>query len=191
MSTPLPIPILDWNESFETTSALAALFLWVMFGSIYTLLNCDLQRALNDNILIKHLTGLMAFFLLFNIIDPNNKSHVVTTIAKTIVVYLLFLMATKSKWPFIALALCALFTDQVLRNHIAYLKNKYSNEAEAAAVAEPFVKARTYIKWAIFAIIVVGFLHYLMRQYQDKGHKFDIFKLVLGTGKCSNARVSR
>lgn len=187
MSTPTPIPILDWNESFETTSALAALFLWVMFGSIYTLLNCDLQRALNDNILIKHLTGLMAFFLLFNIIDPNNKSHVVTTIAKTFVVYLLFLMATKSKWPFIAVALATLFTDQVLRNHVAYLKNKYPNESEAAAVAAPFVKARTYIKWALFAIITIGFLHYLMRQYQDKGRQFNLFKLVLGTGQCAPA----
>jgi uncharacterized membrane protein YjdF len=176
------IPILDWGESFETTSALAALFLWIMFGSIYTLLNCDLQRALNDNIFIKHLTGIMAFFLLFNIIDPNNKSHVVTTIAKTFVVYLLFLMATKSKWPFIALALCLLFADQVLRNHVSYLKNKYPNDSEAE---KPFVKARTYIKWAIFAVIVMGFLHYLMRQYQDKGREFNFFKLVLGTGKCA------
>jgi len=175
-------PILDWNASFDTTSSLAALYLWTMFGAIYTLLNCDLQRALNDHVLVKHLTGVLAFFFLFNIVDPGNKSHVATTIVKTFVVYALFLMATKSKWPYIVLSLLLLFADQVMRNHINYLQNLQTPNASYIA---HYVRARAGIQWAIFAAIIIGFLHYFYRQRMDFGKEFSFGKFILGTGACA------
>ena len=178
-------PILDWNDSFDTTSSLAALYLWTMFGAIYTLLNCDLQRALNDHVMVKHITGVLAFFFLFNIVDPNNKSHVATTIVKTFVVYAIFLMATKSKWPYIVLSLMLLFTDQVLRNHINYLQNLPNPNAGYIA---GFVRARAYIQWAILGAIVIGFLHYFYRQRIDFGGRFSYGKFLLGTGACKKNR---
>lgn len=172
-------PIIDWNNSFDTTTSLAALYLWVMLGAIYTLLNCDLQRALNSNILAKHITGIIAFFFLFNIVDPNNKSHIVTTLLKTFVVYTIFLMATKSKLPYIILSLALLFVDQILRNHVNYLQNVANNRIER------YNKARKYIQIAILCSILIGFLHYLYRQKMDYGDKFSFYKFFLGTSVCA------
>jgi len=173
-------PIIDWNSSFETTGSLAALYLWIMFNSTYALLNCDLQRALNDNVIVKHVTGIIAFFFLFNIIDPNNKSHVMTTVVKTLVVYVLFLMATKSKWPFIVLVLTLLFADQVLRNHMTYLRNSRPD-----VNLEKYEKARTYLQWTILTVILIGFIHYMIRQRLDYDDKFSYLTFLLGTKKCN------
>jgi hypothetical protein len=172
-------PILDWGASFDTTSSLAALYLWIMFNALFSLLNCDLQRALNKNMFVKHLTGLLAFYFLFNIVDPNNKSHVATTLVKTFVVYALFIMATKSKWPYIAAALLLLFCDQVMRNHIEYLKNAERDPSS-------YVRARFYIQWAIFGVILVGFLHYFARQRFEYGQAFSFGKFILGTTSCKD-----
>jgi len=172
--------IIDWNSSFETTGSLAALYLWIMFNSTFTLLNCDLQRALKNNIIVKHITGIIAFFFLFNIIDPNNKSHVITTFIKTLIVYVMFLMATKSKWPFIVVVLSLLFIDQVIRNHMTYLRNNIPDDN-----LEKYEKIRTYLKWSILIVILIGFINYMIRQKLDYSDKFSYLTFLLGTKKCN------
>lgn len=173
-------PIIDWNESFDTTSSLAALYLWIMFSAMFVLLNCDLQKALENNMFVKHATGILAFFFLFNVIDPNNKSHVVTTVAKTIVVYLLFIMATKSKWPYIFVSLMLLFADQIIRNHIAYIANTKTD-----ADVSGYEKAREYLRYAIYGTIIAGYVHYYIRQSAEYGKLFSYPKFMFGVG-CKN-----
>lgn len=168
-----------FGGSFDSMTALAALYLWLMFNYLNTLLNCDLQKVLRSNVYVKHLFGLIAFYFLFTILDPNNSASVGITFAKTIVVYVLFMMVTKSKWYFSLTAISLLLADQVLKNHIAYLRKQ-----DPSADVSRFEKARTVLEISMVVLIVVGYAHYFILQRRDYGSDFSWPKFVFGTVKC-------
>lgn len=168
-----------FEGSFDSMSALAALYLWLMFNYLNTLLNCDLQRLLHENVYIKHLFGLIAFYFLFTILDPNSETSVLITFIKTLVVYILFMMVTKSKWYFSLTAISLLLTDQILKNHIAYLKKK-----DPSVDTSKYEKARFALEITMVIIIVIGYIHYFIVQRKDHPSDFSWLKFVFGTKQC-------
>lgn len=165
--------------SFDTTTALAALLLWIMFNYLQEMLNCDVQRLLRNNALARNVLGLIAFFFLFTVIDPNNDSHVGYTFLKTVLVYLLFMMAIKSRMIFIGIVLMLLLVDQVIRNHIAYLQKR--GELDKVAY---WVRVRGNIFWACVGVILVGMIDYLFKKKKEYGDRFDLTMFMFGTRGC-------
>lgn len=135
--------------TFDTTYALSSLYLWLLFSYLSSLINCDLQKALQSSLIVKHVTGLVAFFFLFTILDGNSKkAGLLSTWIKTIFVYVIFVLSIKSKWYFAVPVLVLLLVDQSVKVHLAWLENKASGTAvdfanrtdqeAAAAAAEGF-----------------------------------------------------
>jgi hypothetical protein len=167
--------------SFDGMSALAALYLWLMFSYLSTLLNCDLQKILHENIYIKHVLGLIAFYFLFTVLDPNSNTSVGITFVKTIIVYILFMMITKSKWYFSLTAIGILLADQILKNHIVYLKKK-----DPSADVSRYEKARFVLEITMIVLIVIGYIHYYIIQKRDYKSDFSWLKFVFGTPRCKS-----
>lgn len=174
----------DMGQSFDTVGSLAALYLWLMFGYLTVLLNCDLQRLIQEHQIVRHVLGIVAFYFLFTVIDPNNTAHVAMVLFKTVVVYTLFVLATKSKWQFALAILVLMVIDQMLKNHISYLEknNKLSDETK-----ETLKKVRKYILYVILAVIAVGIIDYYRIQKNEYKNNFDWSIFVLGTGKCKKS----
>ena len=170
------------NTTFDTTTALAALFLWIMFNYLQRMLNCDVQRVLEESALARNVFGLIAFYFLFTVIDPNNNRHVGYIFLKTLVVYLLFVLAIKSRLFYIGTAIALLLVDQIIRNHIAYLDKSAREDKEA--VMTYWTKIREYIIWAIIGVIIVGAIDYMFRKRKQYGKEFDLKTFLLGTNKC-------
>lgn len=170
------------GNSFEATTALAALFLWLMFNMFGGMLNCDLQRVIHTNPTVRNILAIVAFYFLFTVIDPNNNIHVGVVFAKTIVVYLLFVLLIKSRLVFAGTALSLLLVDQVLKNHVAYLEKK---ERDPAYV-ERFKRARAYIFWIFVAVAVVGTIDYFIKQKREHGERFSYKLFFMGTHMCRN-----
>jgi hypothetical protein len=172
----------QFGSMFETTSVLAALYLWLIFGFLSPLVNCDLQRIIAHNAVVRHLMGLLGFYFLFTILEQSNKYHFAVVFAKTIAVYALFMLATKSRWYVISTILVLLFIDQVLKSHIGYLKKTKQGEESQIARLE---KARSIMLWVIIAIIVLGAVDYAIKQRRDHPTDFSWITFYLGTGKCN------
>ena len=170
-----------FQGSFDGMSALAALYLWLMFNYLSSLLNCDLQKILHENVYVKHILGLIAFYFLFTVLDPNNNMSVGITFAKTIVIYALFMMITKSKWYFSLTAISLLLIDQILKNQIEYLKKK-----EPSVNVSRLEKGRTVLEILMIIVIFIGYIHYLVIQRMDYKKEFSWLKFVFGTVKCKN-----
>jgi hypothetical protein len=174
---------LDFKNSFDTTGSLAALYLWLMFGYLNVLLNCDLQRSIHQSQVLRHLLGIIAFYFLFTVIDPNNNVPVWVTLVKTVGVYVLFVLATKSRWYFAGTALLLLFIDQLIKNHIAYVEKQ--DEDGTVDKRAQLQKVRSYLLYAIVTVIFAGTMEYTWKQMRDKKDAFRWKTLFLGTGRCS------
>ena len=197
----------------EIRTAIAGLYLWLLFGFLSTIVSCDIKRLMTHNVFFRHTVGIISFFLLFTVIEPDNEMDVFSIWTKTIYIYLIFLFMTKSKWYFSIPVLLLLLVDQSLKFQINFEKQKEVKEVkevkemgergemgemgelgergemgENGKNVENVEKDSTIVKYenirnklnvSIIALIVVGFLHYTYRQYNEFGPKFSLVKLIL------------
>lgn len=171
-------------KSFDTTSAIAGLYLWLLFGFFTSLLGCDLQRIMTKNIFVKHLMALVTFFFLMSVVDTDNNISVAMTWLKTVVVYILFMISIKSKIISSAIFLGLLLADQTLKVEISYLQN---NNPSANAKKIALYKAiRYYLLFALIIVAVIGFLFYFLKQYSDHYDEFSFIVFFFGNNHCND-----
>jgi hypothetical protein len=183
--------MVDFSGTFDTTNALSGIFLWVIFGYFTAVLNCDLQRMMRSNPIVVHIMGLTAFFFLFTLLDSNNKNSVAVIYAKTIFVYLLFIMMTKSKWYFVVPVLVMLLVDQTFKKHLAMQEATNTNTSTNTNMEKQRAiqhQVTTVLNVAIIAVIIIGTLHYMYLQYLEYGpRKFSLYTFFFGlSNKCKN-----
>lgn len=168
---------LNINNTFDTTNAMFGLYMWLMFGFLSHLVNCDLQRMIQNSAVVRHVICLVAFFFLFTIIDgANTDASIASIIIKTLLVYVLFIFTTKSKWYFALPVLALLALDQVLKKVYEQRKQKQADKDKAAAIEAQHRKINYVINIAVILTSIVGMLDYMHLQKIEYGSKFDLFK---------------
>jgi hypothetical protein len=167
--------------TFETSTALSAIFLWVLFGYLSRLLNCDLQRLMTANPLVLHLMGLTTFFFLFTMIDTSNKTHIAMVWVKTVLVYVAFILMTKSKWYFIVPILFILLADQTFKKHLG-IQNELGKDTEKLAKIQEITSKVLGI--LVLVLIGVGTLQYMVLQRIEYKDKFSFYTFFFGVTKC-------
>lgn len=187
--------MVDFSNTFDSTNALSGMFLWILFGYLAALLNCDLQRFLKSNPLVIHLVGLLTFFFLFTLIDGTNKTSIANIWIKTVFIYILFVLTTKSKWYFVVPVLVILLIDQTIKKDLLYKKQlaedkeapgKKLTPEEIKLLEERVQIYSSFINKAIIVIIIIGALHYMYLQYLEYGSRFSIYKFFLGVTRCKD-----
>lgn len=167
-------------ESFDTSTVFIALYLWLIFGFLSPTINCDLQRIMVNNAYFRNLFGVISVYFLFAIFEKNKSTHIGYVFAKSFIVYVMFLLATKSKWYFIMTVLALLLIDQIIKNHIMYLQTTNPDKD-----ITNYQKARAGLLYATVGVIVVGSFDYLLKQRKDYGKDFSWTTFLLGTNKCN------
>ena len=182
----------------EIRTAIAGLYLWLLFGFLSTIVSCDIKRLMTHNVFFRHVVGIISFFLLFTVIEVESEMDVLSIWIKTIYIYFIFLLMTKSKWYFSIPVLFLLLVDQSLKFQINFEKKKEVNKdlgekgekgengngenvenGENDSIIVRYENIRNKLNVSMIALIVVGFLHYTFRQYNEFGPKFSLIKLVL------------
>lgn len=181
--------MLDLSGTFDTTNALSGIYLWIIFGYLSTTLNCDLQRFLLKNPIFTHLMGWTAFFFLFTLLDTNNKTSFSIILIKTIFVYIMFVLMTKSKWYFVVPVLGILLIDQTIKKRVAILsQNEGISKNDLDATRERQALVSHWLNIAIIALIVLGTTHYMYIQYIEYGDKFSIYEFFVAVNRKCKAR---
>ena len=162
------------NQTFDTKTAMSALYLWLLFGFLSTMVSCDFQRWMKDNILMRHFIGIIAFFFLFTILDKSNKTSIGIIWLKTFIVYAIFLFMIKSKWYFSLPIIILLIVDQSLKSQYSYLEQNNKDDATLPSIE----KWRNNLSFLIYGVIIVGFVSYGVRQYEEFGDDFSFVKLL-------------
>ena len=168
----------------DIRTAIAGLYLWLLFGFLSSIVSCDIKRLMTHNVFFRHIVGIISFFLLFTVIESDNELDVFSIWAKTVYIYFIFLLMTKSKWYFSIPVLLLLVVDQSLKFQIKFeekrkenKENKENNENDTTILRYETIRNNLYV--CIIALIVAGFVHYAFRQYNEYGSNFSLVKLLL------------
>lgn len=172
---------IDLADTFDTSSALSSMYLWLLFGFLSSMINCDLQRIINKSQLVRHIVAFVAFFFLFTIIDGNNKTNILTIWVKTFVVYVLFVMTTKSKWYFALPVLSLLLIDQSIKKHISLSKAQDNIKEDTE---NRLLSISRILNITVTSIIILGVIHYAILQYNEYRSGFSWITFILGTASC-------
>jgi len=165
------------NSTFDTKTAITALYLWLLFGFLSQMISCDFFEWSN-NIWFRHFIGIISFFFLFTVIDTSNKTSIGIIWLKTLIVYGVFLLMVKSKWYFSLPVLFLLMLDQTLRSHYRFLQANNPKDASLESINT----SRTYLSILIYSLIIIGFIAYGIRQYREFGTNFSWIKLLFHYG---------
>jgi len=168
------------ETSFDVTASIGFMYLWMFFAFFTVLNNCELQKLAFTNIYVQHLFAFLAFFFLITIVDIQNNQSVQETWLKTVIVYLIFIVTTKMKLWGVLTLIVLLITDLTLRAHILY-RQKQGDKPEQIY---NYLQARRIIRYVIFLVVIVAFIHYLIYQEKEYKDRFSLSKFLLGTGKC-------
>lgn len=158
---------------FDTMDALSLILMWIIFGYLMVLLNCDLQRLLINTPLFLHGMAILVVFFLMTTIDPNNKSaNLLEIFSKTVFVYVCFLLVTKSKWYFALPVIVVISIDQVIKR------------AEASKSVEDRLSSNKIYHYGVRGLIVLlvtlGSIDYARLQKLEYKADFTWFKFFFG-----------
>lgn len=163
------------------TTALSYVYLWVVFSYFSGMIGCDIQNLLTNNLVVRHIVGLITFFFLFTSIDKNSEhQHVAYLWIKALILYIVFLMASKTTWHFSAPILILLVADLCIKtqenyyshNNIYYDSDLYNN-----------IHRLIYI--AIVILSLIGMIVYGSKEKTRQGNAFSIIKFIFDNN-CHN-----
>lgn len=159
------------NGSFDFKNALSSLYLWLLFGFLSPMINCDIQKKIMSNSYMKHGACIVSFLLLFTLFDNDNinKTLLIDVIFKTLIVYILFLFLIKTKWYFSVPVLSLLITDQLLKKQYDYNNS------------DDILYIRYILSILILVLLIIGFVSYFIKQYNDHSSDFSISKFIFMT----------
>jgi len=172
-----------WKSSFDIKFALSALYLWLLFGFLSSMVNCDLQRLIQTNWLFRHVIGIVSFILLFTIIDSSNQIPIQYLLLKTFLVYSVFILMIKSKWYFSLPVLSLLVIDQIIKAQIDYLTK--ADAKSNTNTIDILSRVRFALTILIILLIIIGFVMYAIRQKMEFGDEFN-FATLLFSSKCGS-----
>lgn len=152
--------MIDLSRTFDTTNALSSVFLWIIFGYLGSMLNCDLQRMIHKNPYFLHAIGFSAFCLLFTIIDNSNKSNIYIILFKTFIIYILFILLTKSQWFIVVPVVFLLVIDQFIKKDISIRETQNQDIKEYKYLQIKITKAINII---IITLILLGCIHFVCK----------------------------
>jgi hypothetical protein len=170
--------IASLNDTFDTKLALTALYFWILFGYMNSMVSCDLQRWMVQSPLFRHCIGVISFFFLFTLFDKKNDQQPWIGLLKTLFIYCVFLLMTKSKWYFALPIFLILVVDQFLAAQVAYFKK---NEPQRDTAV--YTRIRDALTIALFTLILVGFIAYVIRHRHEHGDEFEWVTLLF-TNEC-------
>lgn len=165
----------------DITTVFSAIILWLIFGFFSPLLNCDLQYMLTKNVYAKHIGCIICVFFLIAVFIVPTTQELWVTWCQTFILYIFFIMATKSKLFPIIMVLILLCIDQMIRLEI---EKRLAQDPEAHV--ETLKKIRTYLLYIIAIIIIIGCAWYYTIKYKEYGDKFSNLTFFFGSNSCKS-----
>lgn len=168
-------------------------------GYVTQLLPCSTQYLLDNNIIIKHLTG---FLLIFCFImmeggwdfdeKENAKAPVDWSSGNTLhtmgwatLIYSLFLLTSKMKVAMNLLLYAILFVIYIINTYSVYLDNRKRISDEQKQTIQSTIKVLIVTSIIIFLVGIVDYYNYEKDSY---GKDFSLMTFLAGTNKCTSMK---
>jgi hypothetical protein len=156
--------------------------LWMIFGFLSKLLNCDLQRSIRNNTGVLHVMAFLALFYLFTLVDTDSKNKPVLTILKdTILLYVFFIMVTKSKWYVVWPLVLSVVAMQLIKHEYDYRKE---HKPEAVWSDRTQAKIMNIGVALLIVLSISGVVDYYLIQKAEHSSDFTFIKFIFKEAEC-------
>ena len=170
------------------------ILLLILFGAyVVQLVPCSLQRALNNNIYLKHFIYFLTLLFLVNLTDPDQSNQNINELfSRTIIIYIFFIFIIKTHYKFfiaILIIIALLFLLHIKKNEIEkniIKEHNIKSKEKYHKMIEYIVIIRNFLLVLMFILIIIGFLIYMgEKKYQYK-NKFNYLVFIFGKPDCNN-----
>jgi len=167
---------------------LTGVYLWLFFGYLSMYLNCDLQRMMCDNPLVVHMFGFVTVFLLFTTqTQSKTRNHPAMLFLHTLTVYLIWILASKTKWYIIMTVLCMLLAHQFALVVLDYIYHPTVSTPDETRKKEGIKdKIALGVLIALAVTIVIGVIDYMRLQKIEYHESFSLWKFFVDRGMCKD-----
>lgn len=195
------------------------LYFVLISGYCSSLLNCGLQRFMRDSVYFKHILIILSIYIFTfilnwytfdslaitqenfegNLLENKSLKKLGHWFLYTLVIYLIFLISTKSEVVYIIIFFTYTIISIILQiiiksvssasyNNISKLfisKNDYKGKNQTFVIIAHNTISTGFV--ITMSLLLVGFYQYFKRQYKDHAHHWNTKKFIFGTSKCRDA----
>tara|TARA_B110000444_G_scaffold244888_1_gene264765 strand:- start:604 stop:1167 length:564 start_codon:yes stop_codon:yes gene_type:complete len=167
--------------------AFFAFYLIISSNYLGELFGCKFREFLSSNMIIKHILGIFTFgfLVILSSIDFEEENVIYNGILLTIILYIWFLLSTKTHVYITLIIVILFFVMYVISNRIKYLKNK-KKSTEKLEVINRYILIITGVI-TIFGVINYGYLKKL--ELNKRNEKFNLLSFLIGNNKCRNDKI--
>lgn len=160
------------------------LLLIISSGFVGDILNCKYQRAIVNNIYMKHLVAFLTlYFLNSNLF--TDQDHPISKLLNCIILYIIFVIIMRLNLKFTGIVLFLIFVIHLLHQHyIFYRENPDKTENYKLVIKLHYFIRLISIITLIIAII--GLVINIKQRKKEYGKNFNLNKFILGNLKCEN-----
>lgn len=177
------LPPLEINVDYNIIFAIFLLTLAVSGNFIAESVSCNMRKLLAENIYAKNLIILLIIY--FSTVLISEKTITPTEHYKTTFgIWAMFMLFNKMNVHFTILTFIILFSALVCKNWSDYYtavdKKKYKTQID---------KLNNDFKYLLITsgiIVIIGFLFYFKKQYNDHNKNFNILTFIFGRTKCAS-----
>lgn len=190
---------MNFNIILSRFAFIFVIYAVITSGYIQEILSCQMRSFLQTMYYPRHLFGILLVFIFImmeggwgwnteeNEAQPNDWSsaNVLDTISISIIIYLIFLLSSKSKLvPNIAffVIMFALYCINTQRNYWK-AREKISEETNATILN---VEIGMFI--VSMVVLLSGFVEYIFYQKAEYGSAFSWYTFFLGSKKCASLK---
>ncbi len=160
------------DKVFDALKVVAVVMLIVYIsstGKVGELINCSVRNFVEKHLWLRHVIFILSIFLIRSL-SIFEKEYPDSSLSRiwvfTFSVYLLFILATKSKWFFAVPAILILFVAENIK--VSDKKGKYTT-------------LNSVLFYSAVGIVLVGFVHYLILQKRKRGKMFNLYNFWFGS----------
>jgi hypothetical protein len=167
------------------------LFLIVSAAFITEIFPCKVRQVLTKNMYVKHFFALLTMIFFVVLSSPLKDSNILDVIFKSLLVYIIFIFATKTHYIFfiiIIIFLGLLYVLIIKKGEINNNINDEKNEIEKyklIILSNNITLVNNIIFILTFILIIIGFfIYYGQKKYEYKKN-FNFFIFLFGKSNCS------
>ena len=160
------------------------LYLVISGNFIGNTFSCKLQRLLQNNMIFKHLIGFMLLFFFNVFIGESRDVSPINQLLYTLVVYIIFIITTKTNIYFLLLIIFIMFINYILNETIYFYKNKNDEKEDNLSTINIIKKTQFIICLIMITLILIGFVVYFIQKYKEYNKEFKIGKFLFGIPNC-------
>lgn len=181
------------EESIDYSLFTKQIFFFALIVSgnyIGQIFSCSIQERLENNMILKHLLGLMTMYFFVSFIDRDNKNrkkHPLYGVIITIGLYIWFIFISRTDRIIVLYILIIIFIMYIINVHNQYYrqeKNQNMYDWTSITKIKRLYLINKILFYSAIVLTIYGFIIYLGQKKYKYNKDFDYYRFFIGVSKC-------